>query len=103
MCELGTEFYLFSVSNFKMSDMKPGNKFTPEEVNKLEQFRARVGHIYPEVDEKLITWLRARDMDLDKAEQMLRRHLVWRRNNEMESLLDWKSPKVFFPYIPLDF
>ncbi|CAG7815172.1 unnamed protein product [Allacma fusca] len=72
---------------------------TKEELVKLKEFRARVGKIYPERDEKLLPWLRARDMDLAKAEQMLRRHLIWRRNNEIETLRNWRSPKVYFPYI----
>src|SRR5271156_5781563 len=73
MCELATEFFLFSVNNFKMSDLKSSSKFTTEELRKLDQFRARVGKIYPALNQQLIRWLRARDLDLDKAEEMLRR------------------------------
>lgn len=72
---------------------------TEEELEKLREFRSRVSKIYPQSDLKLLAWLRARDLDLAKAEQMLRRHLIWRKNNEIEHLANWKSPKVFFPYI----
>ncbi|CAG7815173.1 unnamed protein product [Allacma fusca] len=76
---------------------------TIEELDKVSKFRTRVGKIYPEPDEKLLPWLRARDLDLVKAEQMLRRHLIWRRNNEIENLKHWRSPKVFFPYMQFGF
>ncbi|CAG7815170.1 unnamed protein product [Allacma fusca] len=76
---------------------------TIEELKKVSEFRAIVGKIYPKPDEKLLMWLRARDLDLVKAEKMLRRHLLWRRNNEIEELQQWRSPKVFFPYVHIGF
>ncbi|CAG7815168.1 unnamed protein product [Allacma fusca] len=76
---------------------------TAEELAKLSQFRTRVGKIYPEPDEKLLSWLRARDLDLTKAEQMLRRHLFWRKKNEIDNIKIWRSPKVYFPYIQFGF
>ncbi|CAG7815171.1 unnamed protein product [Allacma fusca] len=76
---------------------------TIEELEKLSEFRAIVGKIYPESDEKLLPWLRARDLDLVKAEQMLRRHIIWRRNNEIDALKTWRSPVVLYPYMQFGF
>jgi len=71
----------------------------PQEVEPLAEFRSRVRKVYPLPDVKLLAWLRARNLNVDKAEQMLRRHLIWRKNNEIGKLVLWESPKSFFPYL----
>jgi len=73
--------------------------FTKEEEFKLKEFRSRVHLIYSEPDEILVTWLRARDLNVDRAEQMLRRHLIWRKNNQIDTLKNWIPPKCFFPVL----
>ncbi|KAL1435891.1 hypothetical protein MTO96_010661 [Rhipicephalus appendiculatus] len=49
----------------------------------LEQFREAVADVRrPEhTDANLLRWLRAREFDLDRAEQMYRQHLQWRQQN----------------------
>ena len=46
----------------------------------------------------LIRWLRARDMDLEKAEQMLRKSMAWNKRNETESILTWKPVQNYYRY-----
>ena len=76
-------------------------EFTEAERTKLVEFRKRVQKFYPKTDAQLVIWLRARGLNVVKAEKMLRRHLVWRRNNQADQLLEWRSAKVYAPYIYL--
>lgn len=62
-------------------------------------FRSRVADL--EIPEKLLheqhllRWIRARDGDVSKAEEMLSRHIDWRKENKIDtSLLEW-SPTPF--------
>lgn len=58
-------------------------EFTVLEKEKLAIFRSRVEKILTHDDQKddefLIRWLIARDMDVDKAEEMLIKSLEWRQ------------------------
>ncbi|ODN04856.1 SEC14-like protein 4 [Orchesella cincta] len=42
----------------------------------------------------LMRFLRARNHNLTKAEDMLRKHLEWRAANHIDSLLNWTPPKA---------
>ncbi|CAL8125545.1 unnamed protein product [Orchesella dallaii] len=42
----------------------------------------------------LMRFLRARNHNLTKAEDMLRKHLEWRKLNEIDSLLSWTPPNL---------
>ncbi|ODN04852.1 SEC14-like protein 2 [Orchesella cincta] len=39
-------------------------------------------------DRRLINWLRARDLKLDAAETMFRKHLDWRQENKIDTILE---------------
>ena len=43
-------------------------------------------------DPELIRWLQARAFDVDKAEAMLRKHLVWRKSVGIDSFLEDYAP-----------
>ncbi|KAH6928363.1 hypothetical protein HPB50_014953 [Hyalomma asiaticum] len=63
----------------------------------LEQFREAVADVRrpQDTDANLLRWLRAREFDLDRAEQMFRQHLEWRKQYNVDTLLtDYKVPKV---------
>jgi hypothetical protein len=66
--------------------------FTPEEVEKLKELRSRVGellfHEHQRQDAFLITWLRARQLNVDKAEEMLKNNLEWRKKNQVDGILE---------------
>jgi hypothetical protein len=74
----------------------------PKEVELVEKFRNRVadvvGHAGLENYHYLVRWLLARDMDVDKAEIMLRKSVGWFKRNEMESILSWKPQKNYYRY-----
>ncbi|XP_065562755.1 SEC14-like protein 2 [Artemia franciscana] len=83
-----------------MSDLEKQN-----ERNVIE-FRRRVAglNLPEESDEYLLRWLRARNFDLDKAEDMLRKHIDFRRAWGVDELTDdWKPPSILKTYSPMEF
>jgi hypothetical protein len=67
--------------------------FSTKESEKLAEFRKRVGDIIAEDEEKgedhyLIRWLRARNLDVPKAEEMLRASMEWRKANQVDGILE---------------
>ncbi|OXA63864.1 retinal-binding protein [Folsomia candida] len=69
-----------------------GNEYTAEEKEKLVQFRKNVADLSLTEEELeddfLIKWLRARYLDLPKAAEMLRASMKWRKENEIDTLLE---------------
>ncbi|CAN7938168.1 unnamed protein product, partial [Ixodes hexagonus] len=52
-------------------------------------------------DRFLLRWLRARDFDLSKAEDMLRRNAEWRSENNMDSIMeDYEPSEMIQRYFP---
>jgi hypothetical protein len=82
--------------------MKPSlllaNTYSPQEIEKLAQFRSSLSDLLPSLAENqvrdsfLIKWLRARNLNLVEAEKMLRDSLKWRAEHGIDSLLDEKFP-----------
>ncbi|ODM88895.1 SEC14-like protein 2, partial [Orchesella cincta] len=70
----------------------------------LDRFRERVAHRlthdYMKQDIWLVRWLRARDFNMDQAEQMLKENLRWRKANRMDTSLaeDWSEFREKYPY-----
>ncbi|XP_052073547.1 SEC14-like protein 2 isoform X1 [Mytilus californianus] len=66
------------------------------------QFRENVKDVLqPEHDDHyLLRWLRARNFDLKKSEDMLRKHLVWRKEEDIDNILRQKVPEVIQNYYP---
>jgi len=77
----------------------PDHGLSSEERRKLDILRPRVENVYSLPDFKMIAWLRARDLDLDKAERMLRRHVLWKKNNQLTDALKFECRKTYFPFI----
>ncbi|ODN04853.1 SEC14-like protein 4 [Orchesella cincta] len=65
--------------------------FTQKEIVALKEFRNRVSDALPDDfskrDDYLIRWIRAREMDLDKAEDMLRKAMQYRKDNKIDDIL----------------
>jgi hypothetical protein len=67
------------------------SNFSSEEQEKLREFRERVKDIIAESEEYnddyyLIRWLRARGLDVSKAEEMLRKSMKWRQDNAVDGI-----------------
>ncbi|KAM7312137.1 SEC14-like protein 2 [Ixodes scapularis] len=68
----------------------------------LDQLKDRIQDIWKEefTDYFLLRWLRARDFDVSKAESMLRQNQKWRRENNIDSLLEtFKIPEALKPFL----
>lgn len=78
-------------------------EMTIEEEKGIEQLKMRLsGEMKPEQrkDENLfLRFLRARDCNLNKAEDMLRNHIQWRQKNDIDNISSYKPPEVvkYFP------
>ncbi|CAG7834013.1 unnamed protein product [Allacma fusca] len=72
------------------------NMITPEESRLLPEFKSLLQDLnfdwYDGHDLSLLKWLRARDLDMDKAEKMLRKSSDWRKKNQIESILSYEFP-----------
>ncbi|ODN05090.1 SEC14-like protein 2 [Orchesella cincta] len=57
----------------------------------LEQFRGVMGDLV-EDERTLVRFLRARNLDIKKAENMLRKSVEWRGDKEIEAIKKWDIP-----------
>ncbi|GFU19202.1 SEC14-like protein 4 [Nephila pilipes] len=97
--------YLLHTAEFKMSSFQ---NMTMEEKNIIDELRRRtIQDISPKMleDETLFyRFCKARDFNLREAEQMLRKHIIWRTEVQLDSILtDYKPLEVVEKYLPLNF
>ncbi|XP_074139812.1 SEC14-like protein 4 [Sminthopsis crassicaudata] len=75
---------------------------SPQQEEALAQFRKNVQDVLPDLpnpdDYFLLRWLRARSFDLQKSEDMLRKHMVFRKQEDLDNILDWKAAEVLQLY-----
>ncbi|XP_028269425.1 SEC14-like lipid binding 8 isoform X1 [Parambassis ranga] len=77
---------------------------SPKQAQALEQFRARIQDILPQLpaqhDHFLLRWLRARNFNVQKSEAMLRKHLEFRKHMKVDTIItDWRPPEVIEKYL----
>ncbi|KAK1800872.1 hypothetical protein P4O66_006045 [Electrophorus voltai] len=77
---------------------------SPKQAEALEQFREKIGDVYSQLpsqnDHYLLRWLRARSFIVQKAEAMLRKHLEFRKQMKVDTIVeDWKPPEVIEQYL----
>ncbi|XP_044189439.1 SEC14-like protein 2 [Thunnus albacares] len=70
----------------------------------LTEFRGRIQDILPNLpaqhDHYLLRWLRARSFNVQKAETMIRKHVEFRRQMKVDTIIsDWKPPEVIEKYV----
>ncbi|CAL8125441.1 unnamed protein product [Orchesella dallaii] len=77
---------------------------TSEEAKVLSEFRKRVSDVLKNKEQNedifLIRWMRARDLNLDKAENMLRNSLKWREENNVDKVLEVKFDPFYSHEFP---
>lgn len=74
-----------------------------QEKRALEQFKEAVRDIWRDqfTDPYLLRWLRARDFDVTKAQELLRKNLKWRADNEIDTLVErYECHPVLKKYFP---
>jgi hypothetical protein len=92
---------------------REANSFTTEELEKIDQLRKRVTKDLElredqVSDHYLIRWLRARSLNVSKAEEMLRKSLQWRKENGVDTILETAEipehlkKRMFFGYLGID-
>ncbi|XP_005922012.1 SEC14-like protein 2 [Haplochromis burtoni] len=77
---------------------------SPKQAEALEQFRVRVQDILPQLpaqhDHFLLRWLRARNFNIQKSEAMLRKHLEFRKQMKVDTIItEWRPPEVIEKYL----
>ncbi|XP_071480689.1 SEC14-like protein 2 [Diadema antillarum] len=79
---------------------RPGD-LNEKQKEKLAKFKENLKDVLaPKHDDMLLLkFLRARRFDLKKAEQMFRKDLEWRKENKVDTILEWYNiPDVFVKY-----
>lgn len=75
---------------------------SPQQQEALARFRENLQDvlpILPKVDDYfLLRWLRARNFDLKKSEDMLRKHVEFRNQQDLDHILTWQAPEVIQLY-----
>uniref|UniRef100_A0AAQ6AHV3 SEC14-like lipid binding 8 n=1 Tax=Amphiprion ocellaris TaxID=80972 RepID=A0AAQ6AHV3_AMPOC len=77
---------------------------SPKQAEALEQFRARIQDILPQLpaqhDHFLLRWLRARNFNVQKSEAMLRKHVEFRKHMKVDTIItEWHAPEVIEKYL----
>ncbi|CAL8109313.1 unnamed protein product [Orchesella dallaii] len=79
-------------------------KLTNEQKKIMDKFKEMVipklHHQYMKEEIYLVRWLRARDFDLKKSEELLLQNLKWRKQQKMDTIHneDWSDMQHDFPY-----
>ncbi|XP_072310373.1 SEC14-like protein 2 [Eucyclogobius newberryi] len=77
---------------------------TPRQKEFLSEFRERIQDILPHLPEQddhyLLRWLRARNFSIQKSEAMIRKHVEFRRQMKVDTIVeDFKPPEVIEKYV----
>ncbi|KAF4011584.1 hypothetical protein G4228_003620 [Cervus hanglu yarkandensis] len=80
---------------------------SPSQERALAQFRENMQDVLavlPSTDDYfLLRWLRARSFDLKKSEDMLRKHVKFRKQQDLDNILAWQPSEVVRLYEPSGF
>ncbi|XP_065760583.1 SEC14-like protein 4 isoform X1 [Muntiacus reevesi] len=75
---------------------------SPQQQEALTRFRDNLQDLLPTLpkadDHYVLRWLRARDFDLQKSEDMLRKHVEFRKQQDLDNILEWKPSEVVQRY-----
>jgi len=69
------------------------------------QFRNEISDIETAgtfTDLQCLAWLRARELDVPKASEMLRKCLAWRKEEDFDSILEWEPPPHYLSEYPYE-
>ncbi|KAK7051129.1 hypothetical protein SK128_003800, partial [Halocaridina rubra] len=67
-------------------------------------FRQRITKVLPadkQEDHDLLKWLVARSFNIEKAENMVKRSIDWRKELDVDTVLKWDVPEVLLKYYPV--
>ncbi|XP_043951924.1 SEC14-like protein 2 [Gambusia affinis] len=77
---------------------------SPKQAKTLAEFRERIQDVLLSLpaqhDHYLLRWLRARNFNLQKSENMIRKHVEFRKQMKVDTIItDWKPPEVIEKYV----
>ncbi|XP_056259369.1 SEC14-like protein 2 isoform X2 [Seriola aureovittata] len=77
---------------------------SPKQAESLTEFRGRIQDILPDLpaqhDHYLLRWLRSRSFNVQKAEAMIRKHVEFRKQMRVDTIIsDWRPPEVIEKYV----
>uniref|UniRef100_A0A3P9H785 SEC14-like lipid binding 7 n=1 Tax=Oryzias latipes TaxID=8090 RepID=A0A3P9H785_ORYLA len=77
---------------------------SPKQAECLAQFQEQIRDILPSLpaqhDHYLLRWLRARNFNIQKAEAMIRKHVEFRKQMRLDTIVsDWTPPEVIQKYV----
>jgi hypothetical protein len=88
--------------------MDPVTEFSAKELEAVRELRERVADLLPKFksdfyrqDLALLRFLRARENNVSKSEEMLRKHLNWRGESRVDGILEEKVPLNFYEDFPV--
>ncbi|XP_055406133.1 SEC14-like protein 2 isoform X4 [Bubalus kerabau] len=71
---------------------------SPKQKEALAKFRENVQDVLPALpnpdDYFLLRWLRARNFNLQKSEAMLRKHVEFRKQKDIDNIMSWQPPEL---------
>ncbi|CAL8125543.1 unnamed protein product [Orchesella dallaii] len=74
---------------------------TPDEANLIKQLRSDVSDLDLagdfDTDTFYLRWIRAREWQLNKAEEMLRKNIQWRKENDINCIRKWEPECASVP------
>ncbi|KFM72119.1 SEC14-like protein 4, partial [Stegodyphus mimosarum] len=81
------------------------DELTPKQKEALDELKSRiVDEVNPDMKDDFylyLRFLRARDFNVNLAEDMLRNHLAWRKANQIDNIItDFAPAKVVIKYLP---
>ncbi|CAG7824112.1 unnamed protein product [Allacma fusca] len=78
---------------------------TAKEQILIHQLRTRLSdlELKDDSDMFLIRWLRGRDLKINQAEDMLRKHIKWCKEYDTDNILEWEPPEVLTRDYPIEF
>uniref|UniRef100_A0A8D2B2V8 SEC14 like lipid binding 4 n=1 Tax=Sciurus vulgaris TaxID=55149 RepID=A0A8D2B2V8_SCIVU len=75
---------------------------SPQQQEALAKFQENLQDLLPTLpkadDFFLLRWLRARNFDLQKSEDMLRKHMEFRKQQDLDNILAWQPSEVIQLY-----
>ncbi|KAL4698026.1 hypothetical protein H8957_001077 [Semnopithecus entellus] len=75
---------------------------SPQQQEALARFRENLQNLLPMLpnadDYFLLRWLLAQNFDLQKSEDMLRRHMEFRKQQDLDNIITWRPPEVIQLY-----
>ncbi|XP_051021146.1 SEC14-like protein 4 [Acomys russatus] len=75
---------------------------SPQQQEALARFQKNLQDVLPSLpkadDHFFLRWLRARDFDLKKSEDMIRKHVDFRKQHDLDHILTWQPSEVIQLY-----